>query len=62
MKNLIQVELEKLEPRIKWVTNMINEAENEGVTTREIHKRCIFGGCFIRLAVNWTRLGGIYAK
>lgn len=30
MKNLIQVELEKLEPQIKWVTNMINEAENEG--------------------------------
>ncbi|MNO68958.1 hypothetical protein D3C76_598040 [compost metagenome] len=30
MKKVIQVELEKLEPQIKWVTNMINEAENEG--------------------------------
>lgn len=30
MKNLIQVELQKLELQIKWVTNMINEAENQG--------------------------------
>lgn len=32
MKNQIQAELEKLLPQIKWVTNMIKEAE-EGWTT-----------------------------
>lgn len=49
MKNLIQVELEKLEPRIKWVTNMINEAENEGVYNEGDPQEMYLRGMFYQI-------------
>ncbi|MEK3747887.1 DUF5348 domain-containing protein [Paenibacillus sp. FSL E2-8871] len=50
MKNLIQVELEKLEPRIKWVTNMINEAENEGVYNEGDPQEMYLRGMFYQIS------------